>query len=741
MRHIRVRVVAAFTILLALVGSACSATADVTITPGLVEHAADTDSSTDLDSSGASADEAEPADAGQGAAVATTTSSSTTGATATTQVSDRDAALESERAEKAERRAAHDAFRRELYETLHGTEPKVELDHLPDRDILTSAGSGDTLRVVATVELLDHPDEPLVFSAQSNGELGVTHTIADRDAYARFLAARYDRGVTSGGDVPGNVESIAIINGGYTVWTRGLTPQIASTAYAPLDPTRWYVADAVSSAVRPFHGSTSELWERMDTEMPDGVFDADGNSTRSAEMPDPTRTIGLGFAAANPDRLPATLTTVTDANDDLVSIEVQFPNDDAVRRVRFELSGRGEPLDLPAIDDVLADPRDTNRIASDSYSWKATGISFEIDGDLEDSRWNVQGTYEDTYLGDVLTMAAGDAAALAGVTLTTTSPDHIIQRKGFEGTTYTVGMFPEILPAWAYPDVDPGAEYFNDIFGVPTHLFPMGLSEYDVWASLRTLPTIDDRRGWSHARITTGSVDPEFWNWRHREGEGFFTWILSEDPAERFDVTIGANADGRIERFELRTIDPDGSGLRFDITIDPVTQAPALVEVTSRPTSFTVDPAWSEAATAEEAAGAAPDIDEFFAASRAEHPTIDHARRPEHLTLLAERVKDEPSGAYTPDGEYYRWPSVYFEDRIIGSLGDTGQWIVCLELEDNEWRYDDNVFETFWRGYTDGSSLDGLTLRYNANAWVAVDVYASDGERHPADPCNLAASW
>ncbi len=745
MHRICARLVSAL-LLLSLVGTACSATADVTLAPGLVEQAA-AQATADLaaataDDEAASAAEPEAPTSGaltstEAGSTATATSRAAASA-ATTQASD---SLEAEQAEKAERRAAHDAFLRELYATLHGSEPRLETDRLPDQAALAAAATGETMRTTATVELIGEANDPIVFVTQSNETGGVTHTIAERDDYARLLAARFNRGDASAANDPGPFETVAIINGGYTVWSRGLTPEIASTAYAPLDPDRWYVADAVSSAVRPFYGTTSEVWERLNTPMPDATFNEDGTSVRLAPLAEPRMTSAFGFAAANPDAVPATLTTVTNADDQLIAIEVVFEGDDALAQVRFDISDRGAPLELPNIVDVLEDPRDTRSIPADSYSWTATGTTFEVDGDLEDSRWNVQGHYADAYLNDILTMTAGDAAKLASVTLDQTPPDRLIQRKGFEGTTYTVGLAPEILPAWANPNIDPGAEYFNDVFGVPTHIFPMGLSEYSIWSSLRTLPSIEERRGWNHARVTVGSVDPDYWNWRHRQTDGFFAWILSEDPAEQFEVTIGADADGRVERFELRTLDPDGGGLRFDITIDAVKTEPPFVEVTARPTNLTVDPAWAEASVEAEEAEAAPDIEAFFAASRAAYPTIEHARRPEHLTLLAVRVRDEPSGAYTPEGEFYRWPSVYFDDLVVGSLGDTGQMIVCLELEDNEWRFADNDFEKFWRGYADGSSLDGLTLRYNANAWLSVDVYGSDGERHAADPCALAGSW
>ena len=63
--------------------------------------------------------------------------------------------------------------------------------------------------------------------------------------------------------------------------------------------------------------------------------------------------------------------------------------------------------------------------------------------------------------------------------------------------------------------------------------------------------------------------------------------------------------------------------------------------------------------------------------------------------------------------------------------------MVCLELDDNEWRHQVNDFERFWRGYEDGSSLDDAILRFNANGWMSVDVYATDGERHDGDPCTI----
>ena len=152
------RIVSAF-LLLSLMGTACSATADVTIAPGLVEQAAEQATSNLIAATAADepADAAEPeaptagALASAGATSTATATSATAGSTATTQVSE---ALEAEQAEKAERRAAHDAFLRELYATLHGTEPRLETDQLPDQAVLAAAATGDTMRTTATVELV-----------------------------------------------------------------------------------------------------------------------------------------------------------------------------------------------------------------------------------------------------------------------------------------------------------------------------------------------------------------------------------------------------------------------------------------------------------------------------------------------------------------------------------------------------------------------------------------------------------
>lgn len=726
--------------LLVALAVGCSAQPTVTETAAaraLALGAADNASLDDL------ADPVDPGGPAQGTGASATGAAGSTASISTAQQGP--SPLDAERAEKAERAAAHDAFRRELHQVLNPDPYPLETESLPDMGAVTSATGEGAMRITTTVERITAPAEPLVVTTNIDVDTGYLHSTTDRQVYGAFLAERFDRQIPVDEIIPGTIETVVLPSSPFGQWSRGLTPEVASSAYAPLDPERWYVGDAIASAIRsnPALWTTTDLlWEQMATSMPSGEPGPSGTTVRQASLDQPRLTAFLGFVATNADEAPVTMTTTSDSDDLVTAVELQFADDQDIDRITFVIDSRGDAIAFPEITNVVQNPRGSKGISAAEYSWTATGV-FRDDGKASpEGPWSAEGRiYDGRYPESLLSMTAGDASVLAGVPLTTTPPDQMIRRSGYRSVSYAVGMAPEIVPVWADTDVDPDAQYIHDPFGVPADLFPSGLDEESLWASFRSVPEVVEIDDWSNARVTRGQVPTEYWAYRQRQGSGVFAWVASEDVDEIFEVTIGADANGRMERFQLRTTDPDKGGLTFDVRIDAVAKEFLEIGGNSRAGSLRVSSDWIDSTIEAEGEGdGPPPIEDFFAASRAAYPVFDHATRPEHLTLITRYVRDEPSGAYTPQGEYFQWPDVYFGNLIVGQLGETGDGIVCLELEDNEWRFRDNTFEKYWRGFTDGSGLDGRILRHNANAWVSADIYASDGERHPADPC-AAIGW
>lgn len=383
-------------------------------------------------------------------------------------------------------------------------------------------------------------------------------------------------------------------------------------------------------------------------------------------------------------------------------------------------------------------------VPADDYSWTAVATSFDDLSAAPSAEWSVTGWITPRYLGQVLEFTAADIASLAELDAVSVPQDQPLRRWGDQGTFYVTGLFPEIVP-WANTSrLDPEQHYVYDPFdGLPPNLFPSGLDELQLWTSLRAIPEFTERDGWKNHRVTTAIIDPDYWNWRHREDDGIFRWVLAEHPEEQFQVTLGTDEAGRLQRFMLETTDPGGGGLVFDVRIAPKTGTPPELP-NHRPADWLTP---SPSAQSENESSPAPDLEQFYASSRQEHASFDHDQIPEHLTLIATFVWDEPTGAYSTSEEYYHWPSVYFEDEFVGGIpvaqnGDRADtaWLVCLDREDNEWRIEHSDLELFWHGYADGSSLDDRILRFNANAWMQVDVYPTTGDdRLPGDPC-LAAS-
>lgn len=630
---------------------------------------------------------------------------------------------------KAERRSEYERTLMELFDLFHPESLVPATGPPPDTDVLAASKTGETARITTTVGLADQAEDAIIFTTETNSTTGYAHTTVDRVS----LTALYPSTpwATSQPTPPGTVESLRdSANGG--VWTRGVTEELARTSLAEVDPDRWYEIAIIDHLVSPTFAfrTEAELWATVNTPPPSLETDGQGDFRR-ATLGEEARLWNLG-GFANGAGGPVTMTTRVGASGLVDSLVLQFDGAGDVSSVEMTVDGRGEAITVPRISDIVSDPGELiNHIPADEYSWTATGTAQDSADSLIEGPWSVEGrVFNGRFPESVLVMNAGDASILTGTALASTPADQEIRRHGYTSTTYTTGLFPELISPWYDSAVDAEGLYIHDPFRVPADVFPSGLSEEDQWSTLRTVPSFVVLDGWDHERVSQGNVDPDYWNYRHRLGEGIFAWVASEDSAEIFEVTIGANEDGRIERFRLVTTDTDGGRLDFDVSIDA--QAKDFIEMPNARAgyldqnySFEVEPAVEEALDR---------FDEFVAHSREQFPEFDHDRRPLQLTLLTERVMDEPTGAYEPNEDYFHWPSVYFEKEYDGTFPD-GRGVVCLELDDNEFRFEDNTFEKYWRGYDDGGSLDGRILRFNTNAWLRVDIYASNGERHAGDPC------
>ena len=91
---------------------------------------------------------------------------------------------------------------------------------------------------------------------------------------------------------------------------------------------------------------------------------------------------------------------------------------------------------------------------------------------------------------------------------------------------------------------------------------------------MRSVPAEVTLPGWDNHRVTQGIIDPDYWNFRHREGDGIFEWISAESAEDILEVTVGSDAAGRMERFHLQTTNADGEGLTFNVMLDEEPKPP-----------------------------------------------------------------------------------------------------------------------------------------------------------------------
>lgn len=642
----------------------------------------------------------------------------------------------------AERRAVLNTIGRERFDVFHPDPTPLETESLPSTEWLQASRSGRTVHITGTVAW-PGVDEPMAFETAANIDTGYVHTRTERAAYAAWLAAHAPLRASVRPIGSGVVETV-YQSESWKTWTRGLSSNLDHYEDVPMDTDRWYNAPLIERAIVPTFAYTTdeELWDELlaESDLAPPSPEQDGSRTIRTGTFDEHLPVLLGDVATTVVGAARTgmytVTTVADASGLVELVEVtKAVAGERGPTVTLVVMSRGEPIDVPAIDDVLQHPgTQAVHIAADRYTWAARA-DMRGSGGEAGATWSAEGRVLGGYYPDsLLSMPARSIAVLGGIDLVDTSPDHVVRRSGYLSVPYAVGLFPEMLPWAATDSLDPEAKYVHDPFGVPADLFPHGLSDEDQWRALAAVPQIVTLEGWNHSRVTQGTVDPGYWSWRHRSDTGFFAWIASESTDEIFEVTVGADESGRMQRFRITATDPDGSGLTFDVTLDPVPAEP--LELNGR-VAWLDARADSDADAEDSGAEPAPAdrLEAFAVESRRQYPVFDHARRPEHLTLLTERVRDEPSGAYEPDGEYFRWPSVSFErEQIVARLPD-GRDVVCLELEDNEWRSAPNTFEHLWRAFEHEGSLDGRILRYNTNAWRSMEIYATDGPRLSDDPC------
>jgi len=638
---------------------------------------------------------------------------------------------------KAERRARFDQTVAEIHDVFRDEDFPAETEMLPSSDFQQLHATGETVHMTLTIERVDAPDRPVVITAYGNQDTDYEHVIVDRAALANLRSTAFARDFPESAP-QGTTETVSVMSSPFGQWSRGLVPN-QEGAIGIIESDRWYSAHAVSSEVSVRAGFSTEerFWGRLDVE-PVVQTDSDGNSVMEATLPDRSYA-GIGVAATNEHTSEAvrTLRTVFSSTGELKLAEVVYGGDPVFAKATLKVESRREPIPVPSITDVVKDPFrvPTYQSPSEDYSWTATG-TFQDSADASvEGPWSAEGRInEGFYGGSLLTMTAADVAVLAQLDSISVDDDVLVRRWGFDWV-HSIGVFAEIAPDWADRSrIDPKTLYSNyDPFRVPADLFPSGLGEEQQWISFRTVPEIITRDGWDNHRVTTGTVDTDYWAYRNRLGGGIFGWIGVESADEIFTITIGADSSGRVQRVEVQTADPDGGSIVFDVGIEPE-PLPGLKWTDVGSTSsggIPQNPNWQPPVSNDEVLAS---FDDFALASRADYPTFDHGRSPEHLTYISTRVMDEPSGAYTPTGHFYTWTN---GPTYVASIedGNVPRLVSCLELEDNEWRFTENDLEKLWRAYDDGSSLDGVTLRTNGNAWWLVDVYATEGDRHPGDPC------
>lgn len=709
---------AAFIVLL----TGCSAQATVSVDPTLspteeVEAAAEGASTADDDPDEA----ADPAASGQ--------------ATAAASQSNDDVDLDGawDRQLKAERQSEYDDFRRELHSIFHTQDYPLEEETLPDQAMLQQSLTGDTARTNAVITFVDPATPPMTVNGAANGTTGLTWSQVDRVQYRSFLADRWiERFPALSDPVPGMVETIRQPD--RASWSRGLTPGIARTAYAPLDVDRWYTGEAIAGLVRSDLATTSaaDLWNvRLRETEPLPVDLADGTVQRSAALVEPTSTVILGYALSNPDRVPVTLTTVSERDGTLLEIVVEFDGDRLTDSAVITFTDRGEPLSLPAVSAVVQNPRTAMpNIDPDFYAWTGSGRFRDAKGTAGEGPWVARGAVgTGIYPKSSLSMTVGDVAILGQLPSYSAPADQLLIRYGYESVAYATGMIPELVPSWASVNVEADALYIHDPYNVPADLFTAGLGDEAQWAALRTVPEIVQIQEWDYARVTSGQIDPDYWNYRHGLVDGFFAWLMSEGPDEVFDVTIGADADGRMLRFRLVTTDPDGGGLTWDIDIEHGVDAVIRQPNDRQASHLSTNQQYVDQVTTASARFEAGDFDAFFDDSRAAYPTSDHAVTPDHLTVI---LKPSQLDDAVPA---LRWDYDVFTSGLQSFLGQRGTFLACLDADQLPWRFDVNGLEELWRIVAEGSSLDAVLVQPSRGQAYEVDIYATDGDRHVDDPC------
>ncbi|MEM7092146.1 MAG: hypothetical protein AAF567_04025 [Actinomycetota bacterium] len=646
-----------------------------------------------------------------------------------------DELLQAERQEKADREAAQRGIEREIFDVLVPHPFDAASDNLPDPTVLTTSATGNTATITAAIALIDAPDQPHTLTAHVNYDTGYVHTLGDRAALRSAWERRTGQPTTVPVE-PGIIETVALGEHYGSAWSRGIGSGYGGRTGLPYAQDRWYEGGNLLGHVdTEFSRQTpSEFWDDFTDVAPTASTDEQGRTIHRAEL-DHVRSSTLGFAAASAlDRrlsTPGTVTTTTGSDGLVARVDITFLSHPHYASVSVAVDQRGGEIPVPAITDVLIPAQELVRSPRvETYTWIGTGTAQNSGTEPVLGPWTIDGRIHEGYPS--LSMTAGDFAALAQLGPISAPEDQIVHRHGYESVIYTTGLFPELVPDWADPDVDAEQVYHHDPFRSPADVLPVH-GEFDLWSRMRAVPEVVELADWPDYRVTRGFIDPDYWNYRSTQRDGIFGWIVSESSDEVFEVTIGADAEGRVWRFRLHTRDPDGGGLTVDIEIDP--EPREFLDQGGRgiPTGLSVLPEWAaESAQTQAAAG----FDEFFDVSREQVPAFDYVNRPDHLTIIGERVRDEPSGALDPgEEEYARWDSDFLRSAD-GILADD-RFVVCFELEDYEWRYTENDLERFWRSYTDGTSLDDRLLRFNANGWVRVDVYATNGDRLASDPCTL----